>query len=704
MLRLGEVAETLARRGGLEPRDVVPPAPPRDVIAADGDALERWLDAAAEWLGVEAESVATTYAEIEGALEASGPAIWRLPDDPARGRRCLAVLGGGGGALTVIGPDGGRRRIATRAVRDALTAPLVAMVDGRIQSILDTAAVAPSRRERAREVLLQKRHGQIALEGCWILRPHPGASFTRQALKARVHWLALRMIAAHAAQYGLMLAAWWTLGRGALDGRYDPGWLAAWALLLVTAIPFRLMSSWAESLLSLRVGRLLKQRLLFGTFRLRPETIRHEGSGELLGRVIESEVVESLMTTGGFSSLMAIVEIVTVGWMLAQGPGGLLHAAILASWTFVSLGAAWRYFQRRRVWTAERLGLTRELVERMVGHRTRLAQQAPERWHQGEDVSVDRYLATAKEVDHAAVTLSTSMGRGWIVVGLAGLVPAFLHTQLSPEAIAVSLGAILLADRALQKLTGGFLALGDAAIAWRVVGPLFHAASDVEPPGVPGLASDEKAALDPRAPAAPLIESHDVSYRHPGRAAPVLEGCDVAIHARDQILLEGPSGGGKSTLASVLTGLRSADSGLLLLRGLDRRTLGGSAWRRRVVSAPQFHENHIMTGSFGFNLLMGRAWPPNAEDLKEAESVCRELGLGPLLERMPSGMAQVVGETGWQLSHGERSRMYIARALLQKADLVILDESFASLDPENLDRALRCVMQRAETLLVIAHP
>ena len=65
---------------------------------------------------------------------------------------------------------------------------------------------------------------------------------------------------------------------------------------------------------------------------------------------------------------------------------------------------------------------------------------------------------------------------------------------------------------------------------------------------------------------------------------------------------------------------------------------------------------------------------------------------------------QMVGETGWQLSHGERSRLYIARALLQQVDLVVLDESFAALDPETLRRALGCVLGRARAALVIAHP
>jgi ABC-type multidrug transport system fused ATPase/permease subunit len=101
---------------------------------------------------------------------------------------------------------------------------------------------------------------------------------------------------------------------------------------------------------------------------------------------------------------------------------------------------------------------------------------------------------------------------------------------------------------------------------------------------------------------------------------------------------------------------------------------------------------------------MGRRGLLGEKDIEEAEEICRELGLDALLERMPAGMSQVVGDTGWQLSHGERSRVYIARALLQGSGVVILDESFAALDPENLKRAMECVQRRARGLLVIAHP
>ncbi|HLM47311.1 MAG TPA: ATP-binding cassette domain-containing protein, partial [Myxococcaceae bacterium] len=104
------------------------------------------------------------------------------------------------------------------------------------------------------------------------------------------------------------------------------------------------------------------------------------------------------------------------------------------------------------------------------------------------------------------------------------------------------------------------------------------------------------------------------------------------------------------------------------------------------------------------NLLLGRAWPHSTEDLNQARALCEELGLGELLARMPSGLMQMVGERGWQLSHGEQSRIFVARALLQRAPVVVLDEAFGALDPMTMRKVMACVEARASTLIVIAHP
>jgi ATP-binding cassette subfamily B protein len=252
----------------------------------------------------------------------------------------------------------------------------------------------------------------------------------------------------------------------------------------------------------------------------------------------------------------------------------------------------------------------------------------------------------------------------------------------------------------LRRLTAGIWHLAEAWVAWRQVAPLFRAGARREPPGAPAFAvAHPSPGVD-----APVLQAHDLTFRYSTRAEPVLKGVNLEIALGDRILLEGASGAGKSTLAALLVAMRAPDSGLLLSGGLDRPTLGAEGWRRRVASAPQFHENHVITGTFAFNLLMGRPdWPPRAEDVDMIEPLCRELGLDGLLERMPGGLRQMVGESGWQLSHGERSRLFLARALLQDASLVILDENFASLDPENLRRCLECARNRAPSLLVISH-
>jgi ATP-binding cassette subfamily B protein len=298
-------------------------------------------------------------------------------------------------------------------------------------------------------------------------------------------------------------------------------------------------------------------------------------------------------------------------------------------------------------------------------------------------------------MDDSTAALLAAVPRGWLVLALIGLAPAFVRGVESTAKIAVAVGGMLLAYRALKRLAAGAWQLAGAAVAWERVSILFRSAARAELHGTPRF--------QPKAEAPAVIDAQDLVYRYGDRHEPVLRGCTLRIAAGDRVVLEGPSGSGKTTLVSLLTGLREPSSGRLLLDGVDLHTHGAERWRRRIAAAPQFHENHVLAETFAFNLLMGRGGTHGPADLREAEAICAELGLGEVLNRMPAGMLQMVGETGWQLSHGERSRLYIARALLQQAEVVVLDESFAALDPENLKRAVECVVKRAPTLLLIAH-
>jgi ATP-binding cassette subfamily B protein len=691
LARAGEALQALASAAHLTARAAEMPSAPAQL---DEAAMARFIEGGAAWLGVEAEPFNVPYRDLAKALERAAPALLIVQRD-AETRLLLYAAPG-----RVLAPDGEVHAVDVQELRAALARPREAPLVAEIDELLDAARLAARQRPAARRALLALRIGGRPVVGGWLLRESGAHRFSQLARRARMLRWAVALVGGHLGEYALYLASWALIGRGALDGRIDRGWLVAWALLLLTSIPFRLVAVRAAGELGLRLGALLKSRLLCGALLLEPEEIRHQGAGQLLGRVLESTAVETLAVGGGLSAAVATLELVVAAVILAAGAAGWLGALALVAWLALLALLARTYARRRAQWTHKRLALTHDLVERMVGHRTRLVQERAALWHEGEDQALLHYLEAARKVDDATVWLSAWVPRGLLIVGIATLGPAFVAGRAATTTVALSLGGVLLAYRALRRLAAGLGDLVGAGIAWQEVAPIFHAAARGSASAAPMFA------LRPvvPAPGEPLVEVSDVTFRHRDRGEPVLHGCSLGIRAGERVLLEGPSGGGKSTLGTLLAGLRSPESGLLLLGGLDRHTLGLDGWRQRATAAPQFHENHVFVGTLSFNLLFGRAWPPREEDLRDAHDLCRELGLGDLLARMPSGLEQMVGEIGWQLSHGERSRIYIARALLQDSELVVLDESFAALDPETLQLAMKCVLQRAKTLVVIAHP
>ena len=563
---------------------------------------------------------------------------------------------------------------------------------------------ARQRPPAAQRALLEQSLAGARLGGCSLIRPGGSADFGTLAQEAGLPYLLARLFVAQTVSHGLWIFSWWVLGRMILTGRLDFGWFGAWLLLLLTLIPIRLLATSSGGLLAISVGTVIKRRLLFGALKLEPDEVRHMGVGQLLGRVIESGAVETMVLSGAFQGLGAVVELVFAGLVLGVGAGGWGHASLLLGAVAAAAGLGYRFAFRLRLWTQGRLDMTNDLVERMAGHRTRLAQERREHWHDGEDQALARYLENSQNLDRAVVALQVQVPRGWSLIGLLGLAPAFVSGSSSAESLAVGVGGILLAHRALRQLTDGLERLAAAAIAWERVAPFWQAAFRREPMSdlrfaVTTPAKEPSAGHSARRPphldSQPLLDACDLTFRYEDRAEPVLQGTELVIRKGDHLLLEGPSGGGKSTFASLLAGCRAPAAGLILLDGLDRKTLGAESWRRRLVLAPQFHENHVFMGTLAFNALMGRGWPPQPSDLDETERVCRGLGLGPLLERMPAGIQQLIGETGWQLSHGEKSRLYIARALLQGAEIFILDESFAALDPQTLHDSLTFVLEEA---------
>ena len=709
--QLGSGLEALARRSKLEPSAVAVPHPPSslaalDDTAANRDALNQWIESAADWLSVEAEPSTIPYDGLEQLLENAGPAVLQAPGDgPARFLLLLPrrLFPQRRGRIAVLAPDLSTASVRVDTVRDMLCRALEETVAPEVDRLLNETGIPDARRRMARTALLLERLRTKDVGRCWLIRQSPGAGFWSQAKRLHLPRRLGALVVSFAAEYFLLILSWWLIGQAVLSGHLDHGWLFAWALILLTLVPVRVLGTWLQGGLAVNGGAIFRQRLLFGALRLKPEEIRHKGVGQFLGEVMESEALELLVLMVGFQGLTAAIELMAAEIVLSKGVGRGVELVLLPLWLALTVLMGIGYFRQRQRWTRARLSMTNDLTERMVGHRTRLAQEAPEHWHDDEDEVLERYLEMSKDMDGGAAQLTALVPRGWLVVGLLGLTSAFVASQGTNITLAISLGGILLAFRAMKRLSSGVISLADAVIAWQQVSPLFQAAARKQVHGSPAIAL-KRAGEGEQNEGRAVMEAHDLVFRYQDRGEPVLKGCSLSIGRGDRLLLEGSSGGGKSTLTSLLVGLRVPQSGLLLLHGLDRQTLGDEGWRQRVVSAPQFHENHVLTETFAFNLLMGRRWPPHEEDMREATAICTELGLQPLLEKMPAGMLQMVGETGWQLSHGERSRVFIARALLQDAEVVIFDESFAALDPENVKLALDCVLRRARTLLVVAHP
>jgi len=546
------------------------------------------------------------------------------------------------------------------------------------------------------------------LRGCRLLRLTPGTNFWSQIKQAGLDKFLAYSTVYQAISYGALLVCVELVKRSTATGEVAWSTLTAALLTLLAAIPFYSLATWLGFVFNYGTSVLVKQRLFYGVLNLDIDELQLQGIGQFLSWLIESETRQEVGLTRAVLVTLAAIPLIVINLALFIG-GDILIGSLMLFWLGVTTWLGYRLCQRCITLNAHHTEMITALLERIRGHQTRLVQE--NKWHEADDREVADYLTLAQDYDRQNLIVWVLIPYGWIILMLLGISSDFVIQPGMSEGGGFELRflAFVFGSFQFQFLALVIPDIARAYAAWRLIDPIQRAAIQRSTQARAGSASNEEIEVpqdDLLLPQnVPLIEGRGLNFRYRiGGGRPILTGANLSIYRGDRLLLEGPSGGGKSTLASLLIGLQTPESGLLLLRGLDRPTINEQVWRQRVVAAPQFHENHVLNASFAFNLLMGRRWPAWSTDLVEAEEICRELGLGPLLERMPLGIHQLVGDQGWRLSHGERSRVYIARALLQKADLVILDESFASLDPENMQVALECVLRRAPTLLVIAHP
>lgn len=653
-----------------------------------------------ESIGVETEAVTLRYAAIESELRSLGAALIVIHPGSI-----LAIVRTDARHAHASTPDGRRVAVPLHELRDLLCESVEARFAPDVDRVLAMSGIAGRRRERSRAAMLRELVGDVPVGQLWIVRPR--LENVRAVVRdARLLKKALAFIVMNAAEMLLFVLSWWILGLMAFDTRSLDTLFALWLLAVLTIVPLRAAGVAAARSLVMEAGSVIKRRILLGALKLSPDEVNGKGVGTFLSHVLESGHVEALGTSGAFAGLTSVIAGIAAIYVMSRGAGGAAHVALYLVWIIIAAAITVRFGLGRAAWTEARFALTGHVVENMTGHKTRLAQKDPHERNEGEDVRLEQYMATEVAFNRSAVQLDV-LRRLWPWAGLFALAPILAIGSASTESLAVAAAGVLLGSTALTQWTDASAGVAGALSAWRRVAPFWRAADRTAPMGSVAIRTLlDKNALDAKADddGLPLVHASSLTYRHARRDVPALEQVDLTIRRGERILLRGPSGSGKSTLAALLSGVRPLQSGLLFFRGLDVATVGVENWRRRVLLAPQFHANHIFIGTLAYNLLLGRTWPPSSADRQEAVDVCRALGLGPLVDKMPLALEQPVGETGWQLSHGERTRVFLARAILQKPALMILDETFAALDPKTLAVCMRYVLDHEETLLVVAHP
>ncbi|GGP08624.1 thiol reductant ABC exporter subunit CydD [Nonomuraea glycinis] len=544
--------------------------------------------------------------------------------------------------------------------------------------------------------------------------------------------LAVTFVAAVAA--GLLVLVQAELLAGVLSGRF-----AAVALAGVAAVVgLRALLAWTQGVYAGRtatgVKSALRHRLLARLRELGPARLAGHRSGELVtltGRGLDG--LDAYLT--GYLPAIAVAAVVPVAVLVRLFAADLASAVIvLVTLPLIPIfgalvGMTTKAVTERQFQALSRLGghfldVVRGLPTLRAFGRARYQATVIERVadaHRGATMRTLRVAFLSSLVLELCASLSLALVAVPIGLRLLGgsldLTTALLVLLLAPEAY---LPLRAMGTRFHASMEG--VAAADAAFAVLdresdpTTAPLDHtpAPSASAPPTAPaphgGAPADHRGAgrgspgvgAAPRAlpGGPPRIRLEDVTVRYPGRDDPALEHVTLTIEPGERVALVGESGGGKSTLLSLLLGFVRPSEGRVLVDGTDLRELDLDGWRARLAFVPQ--RPHLFTTTVAGNIRLGAP----AASLQEVRQAATAAHVHDFIDELPQGYETQVGERGANLSAGQRQRIALARAFCRpSAPVLLLDEPTARLDgrSEAAVVAATAGLCHGRTAVIVAH-